>query len=50
MVGAASESVAGMAVPGTEGFLPTLSALLVIAVWTAVSVAVAAAVFSRRDA
>ncbi|MFJ9553255.1 hypothetical protein ACIRPH_05540 [Nocardiopsis sp. NPDC101807] len=50
MVGAASESVAGMAVPGTEGFLPTLPALLVIAVWTAVSVAVASAAFSRRDA
>lgn len=50
MVGAASESVAGIAVPGTEGFLPTLPALLVIAVWTTVFAAVATAVFCRRDA
>lgn len=50
MTGAAVESVAGIAVPGTEAYLPTLGALAVIVVWVGAFVGVATAVFSRRDA
>ncbi|MFC4565301.1 hypothetical protein ACFO4E_25890 [Nocardiopsis mangrovi] len=50
MAGAAAESVAGLAVPGTPGYLPTLPAVLVIAVWLAVFTAVALTRFARRDA
>ncbi|MEU0489756.1 hypothetical protein ABZ249_11030 [Nocardiopsis sp. NPDC006139] len=47
--GAATESVAGIAVPGSEGYLPTAAAVLVLVAWAAVFVAVAVAVFERRD-
>lgn len=50
MTGAAAESLAGLAVPGTPGYLPVLPAALVIVVWSAVFTIVAMAVFSRRDA
>lgn len=50
MTGAATESVAGLAIPGTEGYLPTAAAILVIVAWVGVFVAVAMAVHSRRDA
>ncbi|MDA2806252.1 ABC transporter permease subunit [Nocardiopsis suaedae] len=50
MTGAATESLAGIAVPGTPGFLPTLPAALVVLGWTALFLAVATAVFERRDA
>ncbi|PSK99905.1 ABC-2 type transport system permease protein [Murinocardiopsis flavida] len=50
MAGAAAESVAGIAVPGTPGYLPTMAAGLVIVVWLAVFVAIALTVSARRDA
>lgn len=49
MTGAAVESVAGMAVPGSEGYLPALPALAVIVVWVAAFVTMALMVFERRD-
>lgn len=48
--GAAVESLAGIAVPGSEGYLPTAVAVLVVGAWLAVFIAVAVTVFERRDA
>ncbi|MFL1428007.1 MULTISPECIES: hypothetical protein [unclassified Nocardiopsis] len=47
--GAAVESVAGIAIPGTEGYTPTVVAVLVLGVWLAVFAAAAVTVFERRD-
>ncbi|WP_052810133.1 ABC transporter permease subunit [Streptomonospora alba] len=50
MTGAAAESVAGIAVPHTPGYLPTVPAAVVIALWLILFIGVAMAVFHRRDA
>lgn len=50
MTGAAAESLAGLAVPGTAGYLPALPAAVVVIVWSAVFTAVAMVVFTHRDA
>lgn len=50
MTGAATESLAGIAIPGTPGYLPTLPAAVVIVVWLTLFIGVAMAVFQRRDA
>ncbi|OLT13280.1 hypothetical protein BJF78_22405 [Pseudonocardia sp. CNS-139] len=50
MPGALIESVAGLAVPGSPGYLPPAVAVPVLLIWLVVFLAIALRTFTRRDA